>query len=97
VQWPVVRPDDWVQWVQEAGSEAELEALRRSVIRGCPYGQEGWQQRTALELGLGRTLRPPGRPPKPKPAKSPKPTKPEEPAASPADGRGADAADAGGG
>lgn len=59
---PVPLPRNWTAWVQRAESPAELEALRRSVVRGAPYGSDRWQKQTALRLGLGATLRPRGRP-----------------------------------
>lgn len=62
--WPVPLPDTWVKHVHEAQTEAELEALRCSVLRGTPFGSGAWQKRTAARLGLGHTLRPPGRPKK---------------------------------
>lgn len=60
--WPVERPRDWVAYVNRAETLAELEALRRSVQRGAPYGNEAWIERTARKLDLGSTLRPRGRP-----------------------------------
>jgi hypothetical protein len=36
--------------------------LRRSVLRGAPYGDEHWQEQTAKALGLESALRRPGRP-----------------------------------
>ena len=60
------RPSDWLEYVNEPGTAAELEALRRSVVRGAPYGDEAWQRRTAKRLGLEATLRPRGRPAKKK-------------------------------
>ena len=33
-------------------TERELEALRGSVARGAPYGDEVWQRQTAVALGL---------------------------------------------
>lgn len=44
-------------------SQAEAEALRRSVNRGSPFGGEQWTRRIAARLGLESTLRPRGRPP----------------------------------
>ena len=45
------------------GAPAELAAaLRRCVMRGQPFGDEGWVKRTAPRLGLASTLRPRGRP-----------------------------------
>src|SRR5262249_32228135 len=52
----------WGGGVKGVESEAELAALRRSVLRGTPYGEAAWQQRTAARLGLEATLRGRGRP-----------------------------------
>jgi putative transposase len=60
--WPLPLPDDWLRYVHRAGTEAELEALRRSVSRGTPFGEERWQKSTAEQLGLQSTLRTRGRP-----------------------------------
>jgi putative transposase len=60
--WPVPRPEGWLQYVNRPESERELAALRRSVLRGAPYGDELWQQQTARALGLESALRSPGRP-----------------------------------
>jgi putative transposase len=60
--WPVQEPADWRTQVNRPQSEAELEALRRSVQRGRPYGGEAWCQRTVQRLGLESTLRERGRP-----------------------------------
>jgi putative transposase len=60
--WPVPRPPDWLDWVNQPQSAAEIEALRRSVVRARPYGEDAWVERTARRLGLDSTLRPRGRP-----------------------------------
>lgn len=60
--WPLEIPSDWVKEVNRPQTEAELEALRRSVQRGQPYGEEGWAKRVAVRLGLESTLRARGRP-----------------------------------
>ncbi len=60
--WPVVCPRDWVRRVNRMQSDSELAALRRSVVRGQPFGDEAWVHRTARRLGLESTLRPRGRP-----------------------------------
>jgi putative transposase len=59
---PVPRPAGWLEWVNQPLTEAELEALRRCVNRGTPYGGPAWAQRTAKRLHLESTLRPRGRP-----------------------------------
>jgi putative transposase len=62
---PVPLPKNWLASVNRAESSAELEGLRRPVVRGTHFGDEGWQQRTAEQLGLQATLRKRGRPRKP--------------------------------
>jgi putative transposase len=59
---PVPRPKDWRAWVDQPMTEAELASIRRSVVRGMPYGAEAWQKQTAERLGLQSSLRPVGRP-----------------------------------
>jgi len=60
---PTALPTEWVAMVNVAESAPELEALRRSVNRGIPYGDGAWVSRTARDLGLESSLRKPGRPP----------------------------------
>jgi putative transposase len=61
-KWPLPQPRTWAMLVNHPQTEAELEAIRRSVIRGQPYGDDAWVKRTARRLGLESTLRPRGRP-----------------------------------
>ena len=63
-KWPIPRPRSWLAYVNEAHSESELEAIRRSVIRGTTYGSESWVTQSAARLQLKHTLRPKGRPKK---------------------------------
>jgi putative transposase len=67
--WPIPMPQDWPTQVHEPQTEAELEAVRRCVARGSPFGNRAWQVRTARRLGLESTLRPRGRPKKASEAK----------------------------
>jgi putative transposase len=60
--WPVAYPKGWCKLVNEPQTEAEVDAIRRSVARGQPYGGEDWVRRTAEALGLESTLRAPHRP-----------------------------------
>ena len=62
--WPVPRPGGWIEHVNAPQTEAELNALRRCVNRGSPFGSELWSARTIRKLGLESTLRPRGRPKK---------------------------------
>jgi putative transposase len=61
-EWPLPRPNCWTDFVNQPQSEAELAALRASVMRRRPYGSGEWQLRTAKALGLGYTLKMRGRP-----------------------------------
>ena len=61
-EWPVPCPRNWVAHVNSVQSEAELAAMRRSIARGTPFGNERWTQRVAVRLGLESSLRPRGRP-----------------------------------
>ena len=61
--WPVDRPRNWVARVNKPETEAELDALRRSISRGQPDGRKAWVARVARRLGLESTIRPRGRPP----------------------------------
>ncbi|MBX9791049.1 MAG: transposase [Pirellulales bacterium] len=62
--WPVPRKPSWVDQVNNPQTEAELTAVRRSVRRGSPFGDESWSERAARRLGLESTTRPQGRPKK---------------------------------
>src|SRR5262245_38136535 len=59
---PVPRPRAWLDWVNQPLTDAELASVRHSVVRGAPFGEEAWGQRTAKRLGLESSLRPRGRP-----------------------------------
>ncbi len=61
-KWPMRRPRGWLDFVNQPHTESELVALRRSVQRGTPYGDESWTASSAARLGLCSTLRPRGRP-----------------------------------
>jgi putative transposase len=61
-EWPLPEPADWCSQVSQPQTEAELEAIRRCMHRGCPYGGAAWTERTAEQLDLQSTCRPRGRP-----------------------------------
>lgn len=60
--WPLPQPSDWTEYVNTPQTKAELEAIRRCVRRGSPYGSTVWTEQTAEQLGLQSTLRRRGRP-----------------------------------
>ena len=65
---PVPLSRDWRRHVPLPQREAELAALRQSVVRGTPFGEASWQEQTGKRLHLQSTLRPRGRPRKARPA-----------------------------
>jgi putative transposase len=40
--WPVQQPSDWLMWVNDPQTAAELDAIRVSVDKGKPFGDERW-------------------------------------------------------
>lgn len=56
------RQAKWAQRVHQPPAESQLEAIRRSVISGLPYGDDAWVERLSLRLKLDMTIRPRGRP-----------------------------------
>ena len=63
---PITKKRNWLAWVNQPLTKAELSAVRTCVERGQPYGDGNWQKRTAKRLGLESTMRPRGRPRKKK-------------------------------
>ena len=62
--WPLPRPTNWADLVNQPQTDSELAALRHCVNRGTPYGDETWIATTSKQLGLESTQRPRGRPKK---------------------------------
>jgi putative transposase len=73
--WPIDRPKNWLEVVNRAETAAEIEAARRSVNRGAPFGDAKWVLETAQRMGLESSLRPPWRPKKQKKEPEQKPCK----------------------
>ncbi len=46
-KWPLPQPREWINFVNEPASEKELDALRRSCVRGTSYGDDDWMKETA--------------------------------------------------
>ncbi len=65
--WPIPEPNDYLlllNELQSKESKGEIERIRRSVGRSCPYGQDVWMEKVARQFGIESTLRPRGRPKK---------------------------------
>jgi putative transposase len=65
-EWPLPLPRQWTSHVNQAATDAEADAVRRSIVKGSPYGSEAWTRRTVTALALEHTQRSPGRPKKDK-------------------------------
>jgi putative transposase len=63
-QWPIPRPQAWAEWVNADEHHEQVEVLRRSVVKGLPFGSEPWTKQMVRRWNLGMTLRERGRPPK---------------------------------
>ena len=61
-RWPFDRPQRWCEIVNTPQTDAEERAIRKSVTRGRPYGNDAWVESTAKALDLKHTLRDAGRP-----------------------------------
>ena len=61
-EWPLSEPPGWSEWVNAPQTEAELVAIRRSLLRNSPFGDTMWVEQAAERLGLQSTLHPRGRP-----------------------------------
>jgi putative transposase len=59
---PVPRPVQWLRYVNQAQTEAEVERLRECLRRRRPFGDEAWTVKTARRMDLQASLRPRGRP-----------------------------------
>ncbi len=60
--WPIAKPRNWLDRVNQALTRAERESLDASLKKGAPFGSREWTQDTARRLGIEHTLRAPGRP-----------------------------------
>jgi len=61
---PVRLGRSWCEHVNRPQTEAEEQAIQRSIQRGQPYGADDWQMKVARQLKLEHTFRPRGRPKK---------------------------------
>lgn len=59
---PVALPRNWLARVNRPETDQELAALRRSIVRGTPFGAADWVAGAAVKMGLESSLRPRGRP-----------------------------------
>ncbi len=58
--WPVLRPDHWIDLVNDPQNQREVCALRRCAHSNLPFGAEAWSHAMASLFGTTRGLRRPG-------------------------------------
>lgn len=63
-EWPMARPADWPDWVNQDETNEQLSVVRRSVTKGQPFGSPVWVGQMVAQWNLGATLRGRGRPKK---------------------------------
>lgn len=61
-EWPVPRPVNWIEIVNQPEHALELDKLREAITRSAPFGDPQWTDSTARALGIPHTLRRGGRP-----------------------------------
>lgn len=61
-EWPIERPHNWRELVNTDELQEQIKAIRRSVVKGQPYGNESWVQQMVRRWSLGATVRGRGRP-----------------------------------
>ena len=54
--WPMERPQNWIELINEPDKASELDDLRLSAQRGRPFGSEDWMIKISKQLGLEATL-----------------------------------------
>ena len=62
--WPISKPRTWRAMVNRPMNQRELNAIRRCVKKGCPYGSDRFVTQASSRLQLKHTLRERGRPKK---------------------------------
>jgi putative transposase len=62
--WPVDRPRDWTRLVNEPLEKNDVSAIKTSLSRGRPFGDDEWTRKIASSLDLEHTMRREGRPEK---------------------------------
>ena len=60
--WPISKPRTWRAMVNRPMNQRELNAIRRCVKKGCPYGSDRFVTQASSRLQLKHTLRERGRP-----------------------------------
>ena len=63
-EWPVSKPKDYLEWLNKSQTENEEKTIEKSIIKGNPFGGDGWVEKIVKKFNLEQTLRKVGRPKK---------------------------------
>ena len=64
LEWIISKPKNYLKYLNEPQSENEEKAVQNSILRGCPYGGDGWRNKVIKKFKLEITIRHQGRPKK---------------------------------
>ena len=59
---PVSAPNDYLNRLNQAQTESDEEAIKKSITKGSPYGDDSWVKSVIKRFSLEQTLRKVGRP-----------------------------------
>jgi putative transposase len=60
-EWPVSRPDNWIDVVHCPQTDAEVRAFRTAIRKGEPFGRDDWKHSVMARMGM-LPARPRGQP-----------------------------------
>jgi putative transposase len=73
---PTPQDPDWLEFVNAPMTQAEVDAVRLSIRRDRPFGDDSWTRTTAVRLGRESSLRNRGHQPAVTPSEARAPTQP---------------------
>jgi putative transposase len=50
--WPVSRPSEWTELVNQPQTEAELKIFRDAMTKGIPFGDDEWAHAVRVKMGV---------------------------------------------
>ena len=56
-EWPIARPLPWIDHVNMPQTQAELDAFRKAMRDGSPFGDDDWRQEVRAALGISPRTR----------------------------------------
>ena len=61
-EWPISKPKDYLKYLNESQNENEEKIIQNAILRGSPYGEDGWKDKIIKKFKLETTIRQRGRP-----------------------------------